>query len=1132
MTPERWDRIQTVFLLALDCEPTRRAACLDEACSGDVSLRDEVNSLLCSEPDAHQFLDAAVNRAVDSYRLAAATAAGRIDFHGTDRFAVQDRVGSGGFGSVYRVYDRERNVSVALKTLHHLGAAQLLALKREFRALADISHPNLVVLYELIWEGDQCFFTMELVEGVNFREYVRNSKRLLEVLKQLALGVSALHSAGKLHRDLKPSNVLVNNNDRVVILDFGLTIDSVQHSPTDSEPIAGTPAYMSPEQRTGQPLSEASDWYSVGVMLHEALTGRLPDTGVELRPPTQLALGIPKDLSDLCIELLHREPEMRPPGHAVCKRLGITSRDAPPSSSQKVPFVGRESQLEVLADAFASTKVGRATGIYIHGSSGSGKTALAQCFLERLRRRETVLVLAGRCYERESVPYKAIDNLVDALSVYLKNLPDSELDDLAPDVSILSQLFPVLRGLTRKDPGERSLADVHELRRQGFAAFRDLLKRLVKRTPVVLFIDDLQWGDSDSATLVAELLRSPNAPAVLLLGCYRTEEAGTSPFLHTLSSQSATAGPHSLRLPLQDLSPPEAMELAGRLLGTEEPTSQAVGIAGHSRGNPFFITELARHAKSRDKVRAAVPNEPSLNELVRVRVSLLPDSARRFLEVVAVAGQPIDCTVAKRALEHTEDERATLAVLRVGHLIRTRTTTNGQEVEAYHDRIRETLIASMPDPLMRELHLRLGRTIESSSRAEPDVLAMHFAAAGCRPEALRYALEAADKAAAALAFDSAARFCRTGLELQPTEPDLVLALQRKLGEALSGAGRGAQAAEAYLAAADVARSSEALELRRQAASQYLISGHVDRGRDVIKMLLQAIGMKLAGSPRRALVSMLIRRIRINLRGLHYREREPAAVAQADLIRVDTCFSVAQGLGFIDTIHAADFQSRHILLALRTGEKYRVARALCVEAGYHGLAGTRRTKRTKQTLDAAMKLSGTCDNPHALGLSTVITGTCAFLQGRWKEGKQAFSCAETLLLERCAGSVWELATARLQGSACSFFLGEWNELHRRLPALVADAGARGDLYLSTALRTRLGHVSPLAGDRPEEALNEIRSGIVNWSAQGFHTQHWWSLISQCDILLYQHRGTEAWALIQRNWPGLEKFHAATHPILLD
>jgi tetratricopeptide (TPR) repeat protein len=396
---------------------------------------------------------------------------------------------------------------------------------------------------------------------------------------------------------------------------------------------------------------------------------------------------------------------------------------------------------------------------------------------------------------------------------------------------------------------------------------------------------------------------------------------------------------------------------------------------------------------------------------------------------------------------------------------------------------------------------------------------MHFAAASCRPEALRYSIAAADEAAAALAFDSAARFCRMALELEPAEHDAILSLQRKLGEALSNAGRGAEAAEAYLRAADLAGLPDALEDRRRAAWQYLVSGHVDQGRTVIQTLLTAIGTSLARSPRRALLSLLLGRARINIRGLHYRDRPTTEVAKKDLIRVDTCFSVAQGLGFIDTIHAADFHARHILLALRTGEKYRVARALTIEAGYHGLAGTRGKERTQQILDAAIALSRTCDDPHALGLSMLVEGTCAFLQGRWNDGRETFTGAETLLLERCVGSVWELATARLQRSACSFFIGDWNELRQRLPALLADADARGDLYLATALRTRLGHMTPLATDQPEEALEVIRSAIAKWSVEGFHTQHWWSLTSQCDILLYQQCGLEAWNLMNQQWPAL-------------
>jgi tetratricopeptide (TPR) repeat protein len=385
---------------------------------------------------------------------------------------------------------------------------------------------------------------------------------------------------------------------------------------------------------------------------------------------------------------------------------------------------------------------------------------------------------------------------------------------------------------------------------------------------------------------------------------------------------------------------------------------------------------------------------------------------------------------------------------------------------------------------------------------------------------LRYAIVAADEAAATLAFDSAARFYRMALELQPADGDIELATRRKLGDALSNAGRGAEAAEAYLAAAELASPADVLEDRRRAAVQYLISGHVDQGRTVLQTLLTAIGMKLSSSPRRALISMLLGRARINLRGLHFGERAPGELARKDLIRIDTCFSLAQGFGFIDTIHAADFHARHILLALRAGEKYRIARALCLEAGYHGLAGTRRRGRTQRILQSAIELARTCDNPYAQALSTLITGTCAFLEGRWKNAQDWFARAETVFLERCIGAVWELATARLQRCASLFFLGELNELRQGLPALLADADARGDLYQATALRTRLAHVGPLAAGQPEEALEILRNAIAKWSVQGFHMQHWWSLISQSEVLLYQHRGLEAWDFIAKQWPALQ------------
>jgi serine/threonine protein kinase len=193
--------------------------------------------------------------------------------------------------------------------------------KKEFRTLSDVAHPNLVSLYDLVVDAPYCFFTMELIDGVDFLKYVRPSPTLLDearlrgALAQLAEGVRVLHDAAIAHRDIKPSNVLVDTAGRVAVLDFGLALNSTLSTTETEGRLSGTVAYMAPEQAAGHRGGAASDCYSIGVMLYQALTGQLPHTGSvyemlvakqaqDPAPPLEEHPDLPSDLVAVCMRLL------------------------------------------------------------------------------------------------------------------------------------------------------------------------------------------------------------------------------------------------------------------------------------------------------------------------------------------------------------------------------------------------------------------------------------------------------------------------------------------------------------------------------------------------------------------------------------------------------------------------------------------------------------------------------------------------------------------------------------------------------------------------------------------------------------------------------------------------------------
>ncbi len=419
MAEER-QRLEDAFVTARRLSPELRPTFIEQVYGDHPALKRELEQLLQAHEDAGSALssDVAVTRPSDPSHDALV----RPLSH--PRFEVLRRIGEGGMGIVYLARDRDHQAQVALKTIAKMSAASLLRFKNEFRVLADVVHSNLVRLFELLGDDDTWFFTMEYVAGLPFVHYARPQTgpvatrldigRLRMVFPQLVEAVAAIHAAGKLHCDLKPSNVLVaHETGRVVVLDFGLVaeIETPRWAST-SRSISGTFAYMSPEQARGDRLTEASDWYSVGVILYEALTGRLPIDGPDVSvlldrkqqtdppSPQELDQTLPDDLSRLCMELLDRDPRRRPDGPTILRRL---QRPSTSGHDGKAPFVGRTGQLALLHDALRQVRAGHQQTMYVHGPSGVGKTALTHRFLEEVE--SEAVVLSGRCYERESVPY-------------------------------------------------------------------------------------------------------------------------------------------------------------------------------------------------------------------------------------------------------------------------------------------------------------------------------------------------------------------------------------------------------------------------------------------------------------------------------------------------------------------------------------------------------------------------------------------------------------------------------------------------------------------------------------------------------------------------------------------------------
>jgi eukaryotic-like serine/threonine-protein kinase len=644
-----------------------------------------------------------------------------------ERFAIRRRIGSGSFGVVYEAFDRHRNRTVALKVLEHVSSDTVARFKREFRNLAELRHPNLASMYELVVIDDLWILVMELIQGSELLEHLAAVElqhsffdvrmptepnldgdatislrptgrppalshiyldQVRSTFRQIAVAIAALHAQGVLHRDIKPSNIMITPEGRVVLLDFGLAIPQAADDTLDRKTVVGTPGFMSPEQVSASAVTPATDWYGFGALLYQALTARPPFRGataleiVEKQlhedPPraTDLVPEAPADLASLAFDCMQRDPAARPTGEEILARMQVASFEqyaVPRERKREHEILSRGRELLALRRRLEAAKPGDPEIVLLHGSPGSGKSALLDRLLDDVRGAGDTLILAGRCHAWESLPLNAIDALVDSLARELRRGRSPEVDAAISGSVAVTGLFPVLTSAAGFHGGDDtvSVPTGERLIARAVEELRSIVLAAAGERRILMVLDDAQWGDYQSAQVLGRLLNEKISRPLVLILCYRKEDWRTSLLLQGVVSSEA----RMREIQLKELSRAATEKLIRQ--STRSATKKSIDrIFRASRGNPALVELIGDGGHT-----------------ITAKLDKMSAAARILFAFLVNEEGPIADDEAERALELFEIDEPVRSLANE-RLVRVRVTGNLREIDVYHPRMRHVLRSS------------------------------------------------------------------------------------------------------------------------------------------------------------------------------------------------------------------------------------------------------------------------------------------------------------------------------------------------------------------------------------------------------------------------------------------------------
>ncbi|MEC4087089.1 serine/threonine-protein kinase PknK [Pseudoalteromonas rubra] len=1044
-------------------------------------------------------------------------------------YVIRGILGRGGMGVVYEAWDEASNRFVALKTIQGTEPVSLYRFKLEYRQVAQIAHPNLVSLFGLTFIEGACYIVMELIRGSLLSHFVAQSHSdtmldtivatrtlsatdspilstparqdyiaplrldVLNLAHQLARAICALHGGGVLHLDIKPNNIILTSGGELKLLDFGVSqLKTAQRGHTPLQQL-GTPKYMAPECLSEQVQTAASDWYSFAVVILELVTGRsakelviLPDDKgmFEKQVSTILHQHLHKALIAILARALSPDPHDRPTGKEVLAAFDandafLATTDV---SDEARVFVGREKDLEMLNEAFCTHTGGQHQLVCVEGSPGIGKTSLVEQFLNSL---DNVVVLRGRCHERETVPFKALDMLIDDFAQYLSAVPPQiRCRYIVDGFQYLAILFPVLRGFVSHEKCDPNMDAMH-CRALAMKALANSLSLLVNKQQVILFLDDIQWGDEDSAQLLVSFLEYLPEKCPFIILSKRTEVSEENRFAAVLEQfQHAPDCPVTFEsITVNPLTPIQSTEMLEALLEDSQAakSESAHDIVRISRGVPFLMEQLLHFGLQSDM------DEIDGHAIIQLRLNELSPESREILSFVAIAGQPVKADTILSIVGDIHIDDFTFTCLRAQRLL---VVQAGGHVQCFHDQIRESILSIECSALLKVRAGKLAAALAEDCKSDNAFLGQLFYQSGQTQRAIDCMIHAADEAELALAFGREADICHQVISWLPDSRQAeVYGLTERRAIALSRGGYGVQAAELFaeLAKTDGLCDSERARLNGMAASQFMYGGHIEKGEDLFKPLLKKWRLPYPGSTKTAMLRIIWSIVVLEVRR-RWLKKEKLSAEVSDP-KIELVFSVANSLSNWDPIRGLYFSLLSLRLAINKKDLKRTVQGLNIYAFALSYGGTARHKKiSSRIFEQASQLGESLTEPEYKMHRTLLEGVSLSIQSEYQASIEMIMHAEEQFSTKIFDAQNNAVIARTTATHIFWLMGRVHKIGELVPQWILDAKSRGDHFSLVELNMFMG-VYHAANGEMEQGRGIINDAIASWPLAEFTYQHW-------------------------------------------